>query len=175
VHYNNSPLHLPRTHTATLPLPNGTTLPILLQPLPLGFHRRLHQHHVTPPQPPTKIARDSHGKPLRDANNQALTLRDEADPAYRQQLDLYHQRLAVLMIAEALQPDPNLRFDTPRPSTDDWTAYADNLYQELQGAGWTDGLLLHLCNLIARTSHLLDEDLNEAGRNFSNTPRKETS
>ena len=175
VHYHNTPLHLPRTHPITLPLPDGASLELLLQPLPLGFHRRLHQHQILPPQPPTKIARDSQGKPLRDGNNQALTLRDDHDPAYRQQLDQYHQRLAVLMIAEALQSDPNLRFDTPKPATDDWTTYADALHRELEQAGWTDGLLLHLCSLIARTSRLLDDDLHEAGRNFSNTPRKETS
>lgn len=172
---HNNPLHLPHQHPYELPLGNNESLFLTLQPLPLGFHNTLHEHNITPPQPPTRIARDSNHKPIRDHNGQALTLRDESDPDYQSQKARYHQRLAVLMLAEALQADPNLHFETPRPATTDWTQYADQLYHELQQAGWSDGHLLQACNAIARISQLIDEDLQQAGRNFSKATPPETS
>jgi len=104
---------------------DSTTLPLLVQPLPLGFHRRLGLFGLVPPQPPVRVARDAGGAPLRDVQGHAVTLRDESDPAYLAAVELYHQRVAVLAVAEALKGDPDVEFVSrpPGESVSDATAW----------------------------------------------------
>jgi hypothetical protein len=151
---------------------DGTTLPLLIRPLPLGFHRRLRSLGLVPPQPPVRVARDAGGSPLRDAQGHAVTLRDESDAAYLAAVELYHQRVAVLAIVESLKGDPDVAFTSQAPgeSAGDvsaWTSYADTLFAELEAAGFTAGDLTQLCGLICRMSRLLDEHLRDARGNFS--------
>ncbi len=151
---------------------DGTTLPLCIRPLPLGFHRRLRSVGLVPPQPPVRVARDAGGSPLRDAQGHAVTLRDEGDAAYLAAVELYHQRVAVLAVAEALQGDPDVELASRPPvesSTEPtaWTGYADGLFAELEAAGFTAGDLTQLCGLICRMSRLLDEHLRETRGNFS--------
>lgn len=153
---------------------DGSTLPLLVRPLPLGFHRRLRSMGLVPPQPPVRVARDAGGAPLRDAQGHAVRLRDDGDPAYLAAAELYHQRVAVLAVAEALQGDPDVEFASRPPvemgnssESNAWTGYADALYAELEQAGFTAGDLTQLCGFVCRMSRLLDEHLREARGNFS--------
>ena len=99
-----------------LPRADGSSLVLTLQPLPLGFHGRLRDNGIVPPTPPVRVARDSTGKPIRDGNGLALMRADEQDPRYRQELELYHQRVAVLVLVESLQADPDVEIETPAPA-----------------------------------------------------------
>ena len=151
---------------------DGTTLPLLVRPLPLGFHRRLRSFGLVPPQPPVRVAREAGGSPLRDAQGHAVTLRDESDAAYLAAVELYHQRVAVLAVAESLKSDPEVEFVSRPPGesvseASAWTGYADALFAELEAAGFTAGDLTQLCGLICRMSRLLDEHLRDARGNFS--------
>ena len=169
------------TRRVELPRPDGSSILLTLSPLPLGFHRQLHRWGIVPPQPPTRVARDSAGKPMRDEQGLAVLLADQRDPGYVEQLELYYQRVAVLVLAESLKADPNVTFETPRPEegrergrsphAEDWSRYADALYEELNGAGFSAGDLIWLCNQIAGMSNLAGGHLQEAGRNFSSAAR----
>ncbi|RLS52611.1 MAG: hypothetical protein DWH91_16310 [Planctomycetota bacterium] len=141
-----------------------------MQPLSLGFHRRLRGRGVVPPEPPRKVARDSAGKPLRDPSGLAILTADDRHPDYLNLLDVYHQRVAVLAIVESLKSDPQVTFTTQPPSTSDpeaWCRYADALFEEMETAGMTAGDLAILSQWTCRLSHLLDSDLQGATRNFS--------
>lgn len=158
------------TRSISLSRPDGSTLSLTLQPLPLGFHRRLRACGIVPPQPPVRVARESGGQPLRDGNGHALTLRDEHDPAHLAALELYHQRVAVLAVAESLKADRSVEFTAKEPTAKAeaaWADYADALFAELEHAGLTAGDLAHLCSFVCRMSRLIDDDLRRARGNFS--------
>lgn len=151
---------------------DGSTLSLLMQPLPLGFQRRLRSAGLVPPQPPCRIARDSSGAPLRDGQGQAVTLRDESDAAWMAALEQYHQRIAVLAVAESLKCDADVEFRSRPPAAGStepaaWAAYADALFEELEEAGFSAGELTQLCGFVCRLSRLLDDHLREARGNFS--------
>ncbi len=172
-----TPLATP-TQTVTLPRADGSDWTFTLQPLPLGFHRRLRDRGLCPPTAPQKIARDSHGRPLRDDTGLAVTLADQSDPQYLADLELYHQRVAVLAVVEAFAADPHVHFETPAPSNsergDAWPGYADAIHRELEAAGFTAGDLIFLCHAISRLSNLLGDHLQQARTNFS-SPRIDAS
>lgn len=156
------------TAQVEIPRPDGDALVLTLRPLPLGFHRRLRERHVVPPTPPTRVVRDSGGKPVRDENGLAVVTADDNDSQYLSDLELYHQRVAVLAAAESLKADPHVEFETQPPaSPEDWPQYADALYREFERAGWSPGDLIRLCDEICRLSNLVDDHLRETRRNFS--------
>ncbi len=161
------------TYTSPFTLQRGSAAPLtfILQPLSLGFHQRLRLHGILPPTAPLKVSRDSTGKPLRDAHGVAVTHTDNRDATYLTNLDRYHQRVAVLTVAESLQADPNVRFETPVPldaaDTTAWEQYADSLFQELEQAGFLAGDLTLLCREICRISNLLEQHLTSAQSSFS--------
>lgn len=160
----------PFTQTVTLPRPDGDGWSFTLQPLPLGFHRRLRTRGLLPPSPPARLVRDSSGRPLRDETGQVVTAADTTDRQYLAELELYHQRVAVLAVAEALRADPRVAFDAPPPAADvpeAWTQYADALHAELEAAGFTAGDLILLCQAVCRLSNLLSDHLRMAWGNFS--------
>ena len=170
------------TRQFTLPRPDGTALTFTMRPLPLSFHRRLRDRGLIPPQPPTRIARDSQGKPIRDEAGLAVTLADERDPQFLTALEFYHQRIAVLAVAESLSADPNITFETTPPastatSVQDtaWATYADALYAELEQAGFTSGDLIRLCSAACRLSNLIDDHLQLTQANFSSPPPPDTA
>ncbi len=141
-----------------------------LQPLPLGFHQRLRRRRIHPPVPPVKIARDAAGKPLRDAQGSAVTLADVQQPDYLAACERYHQRVAVLSLAEALRGDETIELETVPPvesATQGWEDYADALFAELEQAGFAAGDLVLLCREICRLSNLIDDHLRVAQGNFS--------
>lgn len=162
-----------QTHTTTVVLqrPNGETLSLKLRPLPLGFHRRLRERGLNSPAPPTRVGRDAQGRPLRDQHGLAISISDPHNPEYVCQLEQYHQRVAVLSIAEALSADPDLQLETPIPATTassaDWTAYADAVAAELESAGFTAGDLIRICDAICRLSNLIDDHIVGETANFS--------
>lgn len=169
---NGQPLISPKLHAFTLPRADGSQVAFRLQPLPLGFHQRLRNWGILPPTAPIKVARDSNGKPIRDANGQAVTISDHQNADYVTELERYHQRVAILSVVEALAADPEITFDTPRPAmsaTDarEWTQFADAVFEELQQSGFTAGDLVLFCQEICRISNLLDEQLAVAQANFS--------
>ena len=160
-----------QTRLVPLPRPDGNHLVLMLRPLPLGFHRRLREHRIIPPSPPTRVARDAAGKAIRDANNVAVVTADERDPSYLADLELYHQRVAVLVAVESLGADPNVHFDTEPPAdSPDWRDYADAVYREFERAHFTAGDLIHLCREACQLSNLLDDHLQATHRNFSPAP-----
>ena len=153
-----------------LPRSGGEPITLSMQPLSLGFHRRLRGRGVVPPQSPRKVARDSAGKPLRDESGLAVMTSDDRDPDYLNQLDLYHQRVAVLAIVESLRSDSHVSFETQPPASSDaeaWTRYADALFNEMEVAGLTAGDLALLSNWTCRLSNLIEGDMQRASANFS--------
>ena len=164
-------------HTSVIHLPrhDGTNLSLTLRPLPLGFYRQLRDRGLLPPVPPTRIARDPQGRPLRDAKGQVLTIPNELDDAYRTAVEHYHQRVAVLAIAEALTGASDVTFDTMPPTADDssresWEAYADRLHDELEAFGLNVGDFLTLTHEVCRISGLVEQHTAEAVATFSSGP-----
>ncbi|MAT14597.1 MAG: hypothetical protein CMJ46_04930 [Planctomyces sp.] len=151
-----------------LPRAGGEGLRLRIAPLPLGFQLRLQLHGLEMPLPPRRIARDSQGKPLRDDRGEAVFLKDEQDREYRLALDLFHQRVAVLIVAEGLKADPAIEFESQPPEgvNSDWCAYADQLYAELEAARFRAGDLLYLCQEIGKLSNLFDQHVEQSERRF---------
>ena len=146
----------------------GEAVGLTIAPLGLGFHRRLRERGIVAPVPPTRIARDSARKPLRGERGMAMLVADEYDREYLAEVELYHQRVAVLVVAEALKGDPAVELETQEPGPEgNWRAYADALHAEFERSGWTAGDLIRLCQEVCRLSNLLDEHLQEAHGNFS--------
>jgi hypothetical protein len=169
---NGQPLGTSIRQPFTLPRTDGSSLTLTLKPLSLGFHHRLRQRGIHPPTPPVKVARDSAGRPVRDASGQAVTLSDVQNHAYLAELERYHQRIAVLAVVEALRGDAGISFETPSPdereaNADEWLRYADTLFEELEQSGFSAGDLILLCQEICRISNLLDDHLAAAQANFS--------
>lgn len=169
--------HTPHTAPVPfqLPRPAGPPLILQLRPLPLGFHEQLHARGLTPPLPPSRVARDSSGRPLRDESGNALLLSDTNSPAFLQARELYHQRVAVLVVYESLRADDSITFDTPPPpehTTDStrWADFADSLYRELQQAAFTAGDLILICQEVCRLSNLLEDHLRQAHASFFSPP-----
>lgn len=146
-------------------------LTLRLNPLPLSFHKRLRDRGIVAPFPPMKVSRDSQGKPMRDAQGQVLTISDTRNQEYVQEVDRYHRAVAVLSVVEALRADPEVCFETPVPvdpaSPDEWWQYAENVFQEMEHAGFAAGDLILLCREICRLSNLVDDHLTAAQSSFS--------
>lgn len=149
-----------------LPRPGGSDLVLTVTPLPLGFHRRLRQHGINSPVPPRRVARDSQQKPLRDERGQALFVEELQDSVYLDALELYHQRVAVLVLVEGLKADSRVEFSTKAPLEGDWAEYADQLYEELEQAGFCAGDMIFLCREIGKLSNLFDAHVEERQRDF---------
>ena len=161
--------------TFTLPRPNGERLVVTMQPLALGFQRRLRERGVFAPTPSARIARDAAGRPIRDDSGQAVTFDDEHDRDYLDQLEQYHQRIAVLTVVESLLCDPGVKFETPPPEAGDgWNDYADTLFQEMEEAGLTAGDLVQLCTFACQISNLSGSHLQQAEADFSTGPYIDT-
>ncbi len=150
-----------------LPRPDGRSLVLTIRPLALAFHRRLRKNGIAPPTPPTRVARDSSGRPIRDERNLAVLVADDQDAAYAESCELYHQRIAILVAVEALRDDPGLQFETSRPAEGtDWCHYADRLHEEFEQAGWSAGDLIHICDEVCRLSNLVDEHMQRSYERF---------
>ena len=149
-----------------LPRPGGEAISLKISPLPLGFHRRLRKQGIVSPQPPRRVARDSNQQPIRDERGQAVFMEHERDEAYVEALEMYHQRIAVLMIAEALSSDGNVEFATEIPVEGNLVSCADALYVELEESGFQAGDLILLCNEIGKLSNLFDEHLGDSQQHF---------
>lgn len=141
--------------TVLLPRPDGSTWALTIRPLRLGFSQWLRERGIVPPTAPVKPMRDSQGRLMRDAEGLVLMQRDEADAAHALALDGYHQRLATLLVWEALRDDATLEFASQPPEAGgDWRDFADALTSELAEAGFTAGDILWLCEEIAALSNL---------------------
>ncbi|MCA8997247.1 MAG: hypothetical protein KDA36_09280 [Planctomycetaceae bacterium] len=168
--FNGQSLSCSFTQVFTLPRPTGDPLVLRLSPLPLGFHQQLRRRGIHPPSAPVKIARDSNGKILRDSSGHAITQSEYSNPDYLSDIELYHQRVAVLSIVESLRNDDQLTFETPVPSTDaNWPHFADAIFAEMEAAGLSTGDLIRICNEVCRISNLIDSHLQESQANFSCT------
>lgn len=110
---------------------------------------------------------------MKDSQGLLIHLADLQDKDYLAASQVYHQRVAVLSVVEALQCDPQVSFETSIPRSDqalEWQNYADHLFQEMEEAGFAAGDLIVLCREICRLSNLLDDHLQAARQNFSSTP-----
>jgi len=151
-----------------LPRADGSSLALTVSPLRLGFHRRLRRRGIFPPRKPTRVARDSSGKPLRDAQGLAVLMPDAENADYLAELDQYNQRVAAMVIVEGLRDDETIEFETAKPTeAGDWPAFADAINTELESAGWSIGDVATLCDHIFRVSNLLDEHVRETTENFT--------
>ncbi|QDT33637.1 hypothetical protein Mal48_28910 [Thalassoglobus polymorphus] len=164
----------------SLKRPDGRDWTFQLSPLPLGFQKKLRDKGITPPTPPVKISRDSTGKPIRDHAGQVVTFTDLNSAEFLSDSELYHQRVAVLAVVEALRNDSSVCFETVPPEVDgtnglSWGDFADAVFQELEQAGFTPGDLLAFCDEICRISNMLDGHLREAQANFSSLPVNSSS
>lgn len=150
-----------------LPRPDGGSWDLMVQPLRLGFLQTLHERGIVVPTAPTKVARDSSGKPLRDAEGFAVLQRDESNLQYLEAVEKYHQRVATLVLWEGLQGDEQVEFETSVPDrVDGWDLFADQLHAELEQSGWTAGDLIWICERIAEMSNLTGEHFRESQRDF---------
>lgn len=155
------------TRTVELRRPDGTSVPLVIKPLPLGFHGRMRERGVCAPVPPARVARDAAGKPLRDARGMAVLMADERDAEYLAAVERHNQRVAALVIAEGLRSDANVLFEAQvHPETKDWNTFSDAITAELADAGWSDGDVLWLCREILALSNLLDDHVRESQGNF---------
>ena len=170
--HHGLPLTNQYTKTVALPRPEGLEFTVTIQPLPLGFHTQLAKHHIIPPSPPTRIARDNQGKPIRDEQGLAILVPDQQTPEFLTESEQYHQRVATLIIYQALKADSALEFETPPPTTEDHRIFADHLFAELQAAGWTSGDMIFLCQQIAELSNLSDKQLQQSHDHFFSTHNK---
>lgn len=153
--------------TVLLPRPDGSAWSLVLQPLRLGFPQLLKERGLHIPTAPVTLVRDSQGRPIRDADGQAVTHRNEQDGDHVLAVERYHQRLATLMVWEALQADEAIEFDTAPPAEEgDWLAFADEILNELIQAGFTAGDLIWLCEQVAVLSNLAGEHLRQARGHF---------
>ena len=165
IHGSSSPTSF--SQPMELPRPNGNSLRLTIKPLPLSFYRKLRIRGIVPPVPPQRVARDSSGKPVKDGEGLALIMQDHSDAHYLDQLELYQQRIAVVMVYEALKDDPEIEFETEIPhETQDWIEFADGLTAELESAGWSAGDLILVCKMICQYSNLLTDHLQEFEGNF---------
>lgn len=138
---------------------------VRVRPLSLGFARRFKERGVVPPTPPKTVSRDSAGRVLRDGNGDVVTVADEGDAAYQAAVERYHERLAVLMVAESAGED--LGLETPRPTGDSgWLEYADAVSDEFGAAGLTTGDLIRLCQAACEASRLGSDDLDRSADAF---------
>jgi len=151
-----------------LPRGDGAVWGLTVSPLPLAFHRRLRERGIVAPRRPTRVARDSSGKPLRDHQGLAVLVPDAESGEYLTALDLYNQRVAALVLVEGLRADESLQFETALPHVDgDWLGYADGICDELERAGWSAGDVGLVCEHVFRVSNLLDDHVRESAGNFS--------
>lgn len=137
---------------------------VRLRPLALGFQRRMKERGVVPPCPPRTVVRDSHGRAIKDERGQAVLMVDEAEPGYLAAVEEYHERLAVLMIAESIE---GVTFTAERPTDDaGWSAYADAVAAELAAAGLTAGDFVRLCRGVCEASRMSEGSLDVAADAF---------
>jgi len=155
------------TKTIALPRPDGSEWILSITPLPLGFHRRLHERGIVSPAPPRRVARDSNGQPLKDRSGLAVMMQDDHDAGYQAEVVRHQQELAALMVFEGLRHDPGIEFETQPPSEGTWQPFAAALCDEFEAAGWSLGDLTIVCEEICRLSNLLDDHLQEAEQVFS--------
>jgi hypothetical protein len=168
--FNGVPLSAEFHAVCLLRRGDSEPLAVRLNPLPLGFHQRLRRIGIIPPQAPLKIARDSNGKPVRDARGQVVTVQDGHHPDYLNALDEYHRCVGVLAIAESLKGNADLRLESVPPAgemKDEWISFVSAVLAEMEQAGFTAGDLPLLCREICRLSNLLDDQLGAAQANFS--------
>jgi hypothetical protein len=168
--FNGVPLSAEFHATCLLRRGNAEPLAVTLKPLSLGFHQRLRRVGIVPPQPPTKIARDSNGKPMRDGRGNVLTVQDAQHPDYLAGLEDYHRCVGVLAIAESLRGNTELRLESIPPTgekREEWIAFVQSVLAEMEQAGFTAGDLPLLCREICRLSNLLDDQLAATQANFS--------
>ena len=159
-----------------VPRPDGTEWEFRLRPLRLGFQWRLRELGIIPPTRPTRVARDSQGRPQRDAQGLGVLVPAEEDADYQMEVERYQRRVAALIVAEGIAGDPNWELEAQPPrNTTGWSEYADRVWDELEGAGWLPGDVLRLCEEINRLSHLAGEHLEESQANFSETRPAESS
>ena len=93
-------------------------------------------------------------------------LEDEHDETFLEEWEQYHQRLAVLIVAKGLEVDPAVDFETPIPTGNNWAEYADQLFTELEEAGFAAGDLIYLCEEVCRMSNLAGEHLAQTTTDF---------
>ncbi len=150
-----------------LPRPDGSFWEFAVSPLRLGFHQTLQQRGIVAPSAPTKVARDSSGKPLRDADGLAVIQRDENDSQYLEAVEDYHRRVAMIVLWEGLKSDERIEFETSVPKEQvGWDLFADQLHAELEQSGWTAGDLIWICERIAEMSNMTGEHFRESQQNF---------
>lgn len=142
-----------------------TNVSVRVRPLALGFSRRFKERGLIPPTPPKSVARDSAGRAVRDGHGDPVLIADAADAGYQAAVERYHERLAVLMVAEAAGAE--LGLEAAPPSSDvGWLEYADAVAAEMREAGFTTGDLVRLCEAVCEASRLGSRDLHAAADSF---------
>lgn len=150
-----------------LPRDGGESIELTLQPLPLGFHRQLKLRGISQPCPPRKVARGSDGRPMRDDDGLAVLMADIDDEKYLDAMEEYHQRVAVMVVWEALKADDRIEFDSDVPGDNgNWVEFVDSVWNEIQQAGWTAGDLIWLCDQVSSMSNLSGDHLRKSRADF---------
>ncbi|MBL4884413.1 MAG: hypothetical protein JKY95_07750, partial [Planctomycetaceae bacterium] len=89
------------------------------------------------------------------------------DARYLEAVEKYHQRVATLVLWEALKGDDRIEFETVVPeSHGGWDLFADQLHVELEESGWTAGDLIWVCERVSELSNLTGENFRDAQQNF---------
>lgn len=156
--------------------PDGSHWRLKLQPLSLGFPQWLHERGVLPPAIPTKVSRKDGGKIKRDAGGRVQFEQDISQADFQLELSKYQMRVALLAIWQGLQAEATLQFESAVPSgLSGWLAFADQIGNELEEAGFTLQDILFLCEHIHQFQDHVSEHLQESRQRFFSTGVVETN
>ena len=146
---------------------DGSEHELTLTALPLAFGTWLRERGIIQPDPPVRVARDAQGKPIRDAQGQAVVTEDRHDRDYLLRLEAYQQRLAMLVLWQATRDESQLTWETPTPDVHgDWLSFADDLFEELEQAGVTMGEVTWLCEEATSHSSLVTQAVADRRADF---------
>lgn len=118
-------------------------LTVTVTPLSIGFWQKLRTlGMLNGPTPPEKVLRDEKGQLVKNANTGlAQTVPDFDDQKFQYRREVHFRRLKSLEFVEMLREDESVEWEAVRPETKtraDWEAYADAVWKEIDGAGFTE-------------------------------------
>ncbi|MCA8989398.1 MAG: hypothetical protein KDA78_17240 [Planctomycetaceae bacterium] len=150
-----------------MPREDGEDWEMEIRPLRLSFHRVLRERGIVAPSAPTRVSRDAQGHVLRDGDGLVVLQRDESDRGYLSGMELYHQRVAAMIVWESLQGDSRYEFETKKPGEgENWERFADELLIELEQSGWSVGDVLWFCEQVGELSRMTGEHVREGRARF---------
>jgi hypothetical protein len=147
-----------------IPRPEGGDIIIWVQAVGLGFEEKAEQVFPTPVAP-TRFARDSRGRLMKDPETHRVVTEPDETPAYKEAVSTCQRRQMMLLLERAID-DPDWSFEATHPGDlADKAAiaeYYDKLFEEFQKAGFTLGDLTIIVQKVMTISNMSKEALENA-------------